>query len=163
MAEADHTLQHAQLHLCRLVDVSCRDYVAENTKDLVPKRSAAAQSTDFLSKEDYGLVPRYLLRFKLDRATSAATKQVIKLCTAALLRWWPTKCPLDVPLLHRQQLMRSRLQRCLTKSAQHCFRSSLMHAPLPTSSCSRSHSLSRHQVRHADADAGHPFTAALRC
>jgi len=61
---------------CRLVDLSCRDYVRENTKGLVMKRPTVAQESSTLLKEDYGLVPKYLLRFKLDRATSAATKQV---------------------------------------------------------------------------------------
>ncbi len=40
------------------------------------KRPTVPQESSTLLKEDYGLVPKYLLRFKLDRATSAATKQV---------------------------------------------------------------------------------------
>ena len=77
--------------LCRLVDLSCRDYVRENTKGLVMKRPTVAQESSTLLKEDYGLVPKYLLRFKLDRATSAATKQVriIGVHIAALHPWLP--------------------------------------------------------------------------
>ena len=74
---------------CRLVDLNCRDYVRENTKGLVMKRPIVLQESSTLLKEDYGLVPQYLLKFKLDRATSAATKQVNDAagsCQFALLR-----------------------------------------------------------------------------
>ena len=62
--------------LCRQVEISGRNYVLENTKHLVTKRPAVREEANTLLKEVYGLVPRYLLRYKLDRAASAATKQV---------------------------------------------------------------------------------------
>ena len=64
----------------RQVEVSGRNYVLENTKDLLTRRPAVREETSALLKEIYGLVPNYLLQYKLDRAASVATQQVDAAC-----------------------------------------------------------------------------------
>ena len=73
-------------------------------------RSPAVQKeSSSLLKEDYGLVPKYLLQFKLNRAASAATKQVdIHTELHGALSFTADDSPselLTVRFLHRQQLM----------------------------------------------------------
>ena len=66
---------------CRVVEVSARDYVTENAVEaaVAPMKRQAAAGDDgrrWLCKGDYGLVPDYLQRLRLDMATQAAQQEV---------------------------------------------------------------------------------------
>lgn len=67
--------------LCRVVEVSARDYVHENAVEAgtAPRRRRQGPRDDgrqWLCKEDYGMVPDYLHKLRLDMATQAAQQQV---------------------------------------------------------------------------------------
>ena len=72
----------SELEFCgRVVEVSARDYVHENAVEAaaVPRRRRQAKGDDgrqWLCKDDYGLVPDYLHKLRLDMATEAAEQQV---------------------------------------------------------------------------------------
>ena len=81
----------------------------ENKQDLVTRRPAVHEETNALLKDVYGLVPRYLLRYKLDRAASAATKQVRAVCVWNLSGASTLIIPCDVMQLTGRALRRQRM------------------------------------------------------
>lgn len=97
----------SELDFCgRVVEVSARDYVHENAVEAAaaPRRRRQAKGEDgrqWLCKDDYGLVPDYLHKLRLDMATQAAQQQVghkhtwsDQSCTHEVpFIMWQTQCP----------------------------------------------------------------------
>jgi hypothetical protein len=138
--------------VCRQVEISGRNYVLENKQDLVTKRPAVREETSALLKDVYGLVPRYLLRYKLDRAASAATQQVKSSlclhhvgCISIIILC--SIMQLTGHALRRQRMMQNPWLPCLKKSAQRYFRTSWMLGSKQGRNCIRFRSFWRLRAR----------------